>query len=101
MRWAKPLDLDMLSSIAHTHERFVTIEDGVRAGGAGAAVLEALQDMGVFKPVLVMGFDDVFTEHGEPQGLMQHYGLTAAGIHQRIVQAWPDACAMPKLRKVV
>lgn len=101
MRWAKPLDLDMLSSIAHTHERFVTIEDGVRAGGAGAAVLEALQDMGVFKPVLVMGFDDAFTEHGDPQSLMQHYGLTAAGIHQRIAQAWPEACAMPKLRKVV
>jgi 1-deoxy-D-xylulose-5-phosphate synthase len=101
MRWAKPLDLEMLAQVAHTHERFITIEDGVRMGGAGAAVLEALQDMGVFKPVLVMGFEDEFTEHGDPQSLMQHYGLTAAGIHQRMAEAWPEVYVMPKLRKVV
>ncbi len=101
MRWAKPLDLDMLQHIAHTHERFITLEDGVRKGGAGAAVLEALQDMGVFKPVLVMGFDDVFTEHGDPQLLMQRYGLTAAGIHQQMAKAWPEVYATPKLRVVV
>ncbi len=101
MRWAKPLDLEMLAEIAQTHDRFVTIEDGVRKGGAGAAVLEALQDMGVFKPVLVMGFEDEFTEHGDPQNLMQHYGLTAAGIHQRMAVAWPDVYVTPKLRKVV
>jgi 1-deoxy-D-xylulose-5-phosphate synthase len=101
MRWAKPLDMAMLQQIAHTHERFITIEDGVRKGGAGAAVLEALQDMGVYKPVLVMGFEDEFTEHGDPQSLMQHYGLTADGIHQRMAQAWPEMHAMPKLRKVV
>jgi 1-deoxy-D-xylulose-5-phosphate synthase len=101
MRWAKPLDLEMLTQVAHTHERFITIEDGVRQGGAGAAVLEALQDMGVFKPLLVMGFEDEFTEHGDPQILMQHYGLTAAGIHQRMAEAWPDVYVTPKLRKVV
>ena len=57
--------------------------------------------MGVFKPVLVMGFDDAFTEHGDPQLLMQQYGLTAAGIHQQMVKAWPEAYATPKLRVVV
>jgi deoxyxylulose-5-phosphate synthase len=64
-------------------------------------VLEALQDMGVFKPVLVMGFEDEFTEHGDPKALMQHYGLTAAGIHQRLATAWPEAYVTPMLRKVV
>ncbi len=104
MRWAKPLDLDMLQQVAHQHERFITLEDGVRMGGAGGAVLEALQDMGVHKPVLVMGFEDAFTEHGDPRELMTHYGLTAAGIHQRIAQAWPSfkaTNATPLLRKVV
>ena len=101
MRWAKPLDLEMLREVARTHERFITIEDGVRKGGAGSAVLEAFQDMGICKPVLVMGFDDAFTEHGDPQGLMQHYGLTAAGIHQCMAKAWPEVYVMPKLRKVV
>jgi hypothetical protein len=101
MRWAKPLDLDMLEQVAQQHERFITIEDGVRMGGAGAAVLEALQDMGICKPVLVMGFEDTFTEHGDPQELMQHYGLTAAGIHQRMARAWPQFYVTPSLRKVV
>ena len=100
MRWAKPLDLEMLQQVAQQHERFITIEDGVRMGGAGAAVLEALQDMAIHKPVLVMGFEDAFTEHGDPQELMQHYGLSAAGIHQRIAQAWPHLYATPWLRKV-
>jgi 1-deoxy-D-xylulose-5-phosphate synthase len=100
MRWAKPLDLETLEQVARQHERFITIEDGVRMGGAGAAVLEALQDMGIHKPVLVMGFEDAFTEHGDPQELMQHYGLTAAGIHQRIAHAWPQLYATPLLRKV-
>jgi 1-deoxy-D-xylulose-5-phosphate synthase len=101
MRWAKPLDLDMLAQVAQHHERFITLEDGARMGGAGTAVLEALQDMGVHKPVLVMGFEDAFTEHGDPQELMQHYGMTAAGIHQRMAQAWPDFYVTPPLRKVV
>jgi 1-deoxy-D-xylulose-5-phosphate synthase len=101
MRWAKPLDLEMLQQVAAQHERLITLEDGVRMGGAGAAVLEALQDMGLHKPVLVMGFEDAFTEHGEPKELMAHYGLTAAGIQQRMAQAWPEWHVAPVLRMVV
>ncbi len=101
MRWAKPLDLAMLQQVAAQHERLITLEDGVRMGGAGAAVLEALQDMGLHQPVLVMGFEDAFTEHGDPKELMAHYGLTAAGIQQRMAQAWPDWHVAPVLRMVV
>ena len=101
MRWAKPLDLAMLQQVAAQHERLITLEDGVRRGGAGAAVLEALQDMGLHQPVLVMGFDDAFTEHGDAKELMAHYGLTAAGIQQRMAQAWPEWPVAPLLRMVV
>ena len=101
MRWAKPLDLEMLKQIAQTHERLVTLEDGTRMGGAGAAVLEALQDMGMSKSVLVIGFDDAFTEHGDPQTLMDQYGLTAPGIQQRIQAYWPDVKVEPRLKRVV
>jgi 1-deoxy-D-xylulose-5-phosphate synthase len=100
MRWAKPLDLETLQQVAQQHAHFITLEDGARMGGAGSAVLEALQDMGVQKPVIIMGFEDAFTEHGDPQELMQHYGLNAAGIHQRIASAWPHLYATPMLRKV-
>ena len=101
MRWAKPLDLAMLQQVAAQHERLITLEDGVRRGGAGAAVLEALQDMGLHQPVLVMGFEDAFTEHGDAKELMAHYGLTAAGIQQRMAQAWPEWPVAPLLRMVV
>jgi len=101
MRWAKPLDHELLKDIAQTHERLVTLEDGTRKGGAGAAVLEALQDMGLVKPVLLIGFEDEFTEHGDPSVLMQQYGLTAPGIQHRIETYWPDVQAAPALRRVV
>ena len=91
MRWAKPLDIQTLQEVAQSHHRLVTLEDGTRMGGAGSAVLEALQDMKISKEILVLGFEDEFTEHGDPSVLMQQYGLTATGIQKRIEEMWPVA----------
>ena len=102
MRWAKPLDIQTLQEVAQSHHRLVTLEDGTRMGGAGSAVLEALQDMKISKEVLVLGFEDEFTEHGDPSVLMQQYGLTATGIQKRIEEMWSDAQrASANLRRVV
>ena len=102
MRWAKPLDIQTLQEVAQSHHRLVTLEDGTRMGGAGSAVLEALQDMKISKEVLVLGFEDEFTEHGDPSVLMQQYGLTATGIEKRIEEMWPVAQqASANLRRVV
>ena len=102
MRWAKPLDLQTLQELAQSHHRLVTLEDGTRMGGAGSAVLEALQDMKISKEVLVLGFEDEFTEHGDPSVLMQQYGLTATGIQKRIDDMWPvTQQATANLRRVV
>ena len=102
MRWAKPLDIQTLQEVAQSHHRLVTLEDGTRMGGAGSAVLEALQDMKISKEVLVLGFEDEFTEHGDPSVLMQQYGLTATGIQKRIEEMWPVAQqASANLRRVV
>ena len=101
MRWAKPLDLQVLSDIAQSHPQLVTIEDGTRLGGAGSAVLEALQDMGISLQVLVLGFEDEFTEHGDPALLMKKYGLTAIGIQKSIESRWPVAQRNTNLRRVV
>ena len=102
MRWAKPLDLQTLQELAQSHHRLVTLEDGTRMGGAGSAVLEALQDMKISKEILVLGFEDEFTEHGDPNVLMQQYGLTASGIQKRIDEMWPVAQqAAVNLRRVV
>jgi 1-deoxy-D-xylulose-5-phosphate synthase len=102
MRWAKPLDIQTLQEVAQSHHRLVTLEDGTRMGGAGSAVLEALQDMKISKEILVLGFEDEFTEHGDPSVLMQQYGLTATGIQKRIEEMWLDAQrASANLRRVV
>jgi 1-deoxy-D-xylulose-5-phosphate synthase len=86
MRWAKPLDLDLLKDIASTHEGLVTLEEGCLMGGAGSAVLEALQTLRILKPVLSLGLPDVFIEHGDPAKLLAMQGLDAAGIEASIRQ---------------
>ncbi|MBU3646717.1 MAG: 1-deoxy-D-xylulose-5-phosphate synthase [Limnohabitans sp.] len=86
MRWAKPLDTELLAQIAATHEALVTVEEGAVMGGAGSAVLEALQYLEQPKPVLVLGIGDVFTEHGDPAKLLAELGLDAAGIQAAITQ---------------
>jgi 1-deoxy-D-xylulose-5-phosphate synthase len=62
--------------------------------------LEALQAMSLTTPVLCLGMDDVFIEHGDPASLMKQIGLTAAGIQQALLARWP-ALAQPEQSTVV
>lgn len=86
MRYAKPLDTELVLELARGHEALVTIEDGCVMGGAGSAVLEALQAAGLQTPVLTLGLPDVFIEHGDPAKLMSLNGLDAAGIEAAIIK---------------
>ena len=62
-------------------------------GGAGSAVLEALQDAGVTLPVLRLGVPDVFTEHGDPVKILSQLGLDAAGIEHSVRQRFAPIIA--------
>jgi 1-deoxy-D-xylulose-5-phosphate synthase len=84
MRWAKPLDTELLLQVAQTHAALVTLEEGATMGGAGSAVCEALNAAGVVKPVLQLGLGDTFIEHGDPAKLLAMQGLDAAGIQASI-----------------
>jgi 1-deoxy-D-xylulose-5-phosphate synthase len=84
MRWAKPLDTELVLKLAATHEYLVTLEEGAIMGGAGSAVLEALNAAGVSKPVLQLGLPDQFIEHGDPAKLLSMQGLDAAGIEASV-----------------
>ena len=86
MRWAKPLDLATLAEVAAQHEALVTVVEGALLGGAGSAVLEALQQLDMQKPVLCLGVADVFTEHGDPVKLLSELGLDAPGIQASVQQ---------------
>ena len=84
MRWAKPLDVELLLRIAATHEHIVTVEEGAVMGGAGSAVAEALNAAGVPRPLLQLGLPDRFIEHGDPVKLLADIGLDAPGIERSI-----------------
>lgn len=84
MRWAKPLDMDLLLQEVCSHQALVTLEDSCIMGGAGSAVLEALHAAGIALPVLQLGLKDEFIEHGDPLRLMALQGLDAAGIEAAI-----------------
>ncbi|MBN8557214.1 MAG: 1-deoxy-D-xylulose-5-phosphate synthase [Proteobacteria bacterium] len=84
MRWAKPLDAELLLRIANQHDALVTIEEGAIMGGAGSAVAEALTDAGVPKPLLHLGLPDRFIEHGDPAQLLALQGLDATGIESSV-----------------
>jgi 1-deoxy-D-xylulose-5-phosphate synthase len=84
MRWVKPLDVETLKQIALTNDMLVTVEEGAVMGGAGSAVGEALQTMGLLRPLLQLGLPDIFIEHGDPVKLLSMQGLDAAGIEASI-----------------
>ncbi len=80
MRWVKPLDEALLVELAQSHEALVTVEEGALMGGAGSAVLEALQAHGLHPEVVCLGVPDVFTDHGDPKVLLSQLGLDAPGL---------------------
>ncbi|NDY91730.1 1-deoxy-D-xylulose-5-phosphate synthase [Ideonella livida] len=84
MRFAKPLDLEMVERMAGSHELLVTLEEGCLAGGAGSAVQEWLGQQGLTVPVLSLGLPDEFIEHGDASRLLSDVGLDAAGIQRQI-----------------
>ncbi len=86
MRFAKPLDVALVTDLARSHDAIVTVEEGCTMGGAGSAVLEALAGAGITVPVLTLGLPDTFIEHGDAGKLLALCGLDAAGIEQAIVK---------------
>ena len=83
MRFVKPIDEDLVRELATSHDLLVTVEENVIAGGAGSAVLEALQKSSVRVPVVQLGLPDRFIDQGDP-GIQ----LAAAGLNQEgIVKA--------------
>jgi 1-deoxy-D-xylulose-5-phosphate synthase len=60
--------------------KVVTVEDGVRQGGFGSAVLELLSDAGCQAPVRRLGIPDRFIEHGKREKLLELLGLDGPGV---------------------
>ena len=90
MRWVKPLDTELVLQVARSHLALVTVEEGAVMGGAGSAVLEALQSAGLCLPVLQLGLADQFIEHGDPSKLLALQGLDAPGMQASIARRFGE-----------
>ena len=80
MRFVKPLDAELVSAMAESHELIVTLEENSVMGGAGSAVGEYLQQQGMALPVVQLGLPDEFVEHGKREDLLASAGLDSQGI---------------------
>lgn len=85
MRYIKPLDEALLSEIGARFGRIITIEDGMRNGGFGSAVLEWMSDHNYRPQITRMGIDDNFIEHGSVEQLYEIVGLDVESIKNNIM----------------
>ncbi len=101
VRAVKPLDPAMLDDAAR-HWLVVTVEDGVRRGGAGAAIAVSLPERALAAglpcpPVLVLGVPDAYIPHGHPDRILAALGLDGPGIAGSVLAAVPGrALAVPR-----
>ena len=80
MRFAKPLDEQLLHEVFARYDKVVTIEDGTIRGGFGSAVLEFMAEHGYFAKLKILGIPDRIVEHGTLKELHKECGFDAAGI---------------------
>jgi 1-deoxy-D-xylulose-5-phosphate synthase len=88
MRFVKPLDEDLVVSIARSHRAIVTLEENALAAGAGSGIGELLAAAGLPVSLLHLGIPDRFIEHGTRAECLQAAGLDAASISRKIESWW-------------
>lgn len=86
IRFLKPLDENLLHEVGQKFKRIITIEDGVRNGGLGSAVLEWMSDHGYAPQITRMGLPDAFVEHGTIQQLREIVGIDNESIKKEILK---------------
>ena len=87
LRFLKPLDDHLLDEIGSKFKRVITVEDGVRNGGMGSAVLEWMSDHGYHPDVVRLGLPDCFVEHGTVAQLREKWGLDVPSIKKTIEES--------------
>ena len=87
MRFLKPIDEEILEEVGKKFKKVITVENGVRQGGLGSAVLEWMNDHGYAPKVTRLGLPDNFVEHGTVKELQHIVGIDEEGIKKAILEA--------------
>ena len=84
LRYAKPLDRELIENIGRRFNKIITVEDGVLRGGVGEAVTKIVTDSGSRAKITTLGIDDTFVEQGTPAELYNLCGYDAIGVLKAI-----------------
>jgi 1-deoxy-D-xylulose-5-phosphate synthase len=84
IRFLKPLDDNLLHEIFKNHEFIITVEDGVKKGGLGSAVVEFASEHHYQNQIKILGIPDTFPEHCTVAQLQELAGISASKIELEI-----------------
>jgi len=97
MRFAKPLDENLLHEVCRQYEKIVTVEDGTVEGGIGSAILEFMAEHGYKNDIKILGIPDRLVEHGTPKELHRECGYDAEGIKETVLEMMKDKVSVNQL----
>jgi 1-deoxy-D-xylulose-5-phosphate synthase len=86
LRFAKPLDEELLHEACQRYEKLLTVEDGSVEGGVGSAVLEFMAKYGYKNEIRILGIPDRLVEHGTPKELHRECGFDTQGIRETVLE---------------
>ncbi len=85
MRFAKPLDEELLHEACSKYEKIITVEDGSIKGGIGSAILEFMAEHGYKNDIRILGIPDRIVEHGTPKELQRECEYDTQGIRENVL----------------
>lgn len=94
MRFAKPLDEELLHQICKQYPKLITVEDASVIGGFGGAVTEFMAAHGYKNDIRIMGIPDIIVEHGTPKELQHECGYDAEAIKTAVREMMNDRVAV-------
>ena len=86
LRFAKPLDEDLLVSLAETYTQWYIISDSAKIGGVGSLLLALKEQKNLHVKIKTFEFDDAFITHGATHLIEERLGITSEQIAEKIVQ---------------
>ncbi|HKJ49735.1 MAG TPA: transketolase C-terminal domain-containing protein, partial [Christiangramia sp.] len=84
LKFVKPLDEELLQNVFNKFSKIITVEDGVKKGGFGSAILEYAASLGYKGDIEILGVPDQFIEQGSVEQLQEISGIHVEGIQEKI-----------------
>ena len=97
MRFAKPLDEELLHEVFSKFEKIITVEDGTIVGGFGSAVLEFMNENNYKAEIKMLGIPDRLVEHGTPKELHHECGYDAQAIKETVLEMMKGKVSVSQL----